>query len=345
MIRNYRPNDSLAYQAFLDSFHEDYLFYAQRVYIDSIIRTVACVDETLIYEDNGEIKGVLPLLSRDGLLGRVYNSLPFYGSHGGVIARTSDIAQTLYNYVLSPSFGGGNKALIMISENPFLPIEPTIDFPKNLIIEDRIIQVTPLDKLPNEPNEEDLMSLFHFKTRNMVRKSLKVDFKLIESEDLFEPMYKLHVQNMEAIGGTVKPLSFYNSIRENYEFGSEYKLIGAEYNGELAGVLLLFYHNGVVDYHTPTINVEYRNLQPNSFLIFQSMLDAVRNGHKSWNWGGTWKTQESLYRFKNRWGANDLNYRYVVQVVNEEILKSSPSTLLKEYPFFFTVPFDMLTAK
>lgn len=345
MIRSYTPKDSFAYQAFLDSFQGDYLFYAQRIYIDSILKTITCLEQTLIYEENGEIKGVLPLLSKEGSLGRVYNSLPFYGSHGGVIANTAEIAQILYDHVLSPSFGGGDKALVMVSENPFLPIGPMINFSKDLIIEDRIIQVTPLDILSNEPNQEDLMSLFHYKTRNMVRKSLKVDFKLIESEDLFEPMYKLHVQNMKAIGGTVKPLSFYNSIRENYEFGFEYKLIGAEYNGELAGVLLLFYHNGVVDYHTPTINVEYRNLQPNSFLIFQSMLDAVRNGHKSWNWGGTWKTQESLYRFKNRWGANDLNYRYLVQVVNEEILKSSPSTLLKEYPFFFTVPFYMLTAK
>jgi len=345
MIRSYTPKDSNAYQSFIECFNNDYLFYAQRAYIDSILETISCVEETLVYEDNGEIKGVLPLLSKEGSLGRVYNSLPFYGSHGGGITESSEIAQSLYDHVFSPTFGDGNKALVMISENPFLPIESTINFPPNLIIEDRIIQVTPLDKLSNEPNEEDLMSLFHYKTRNMVRKSLKVDFKLIESEGLFEPMYKLHVQNMEAIGGTVKPLSFYNSIRKNYKFGADYKLIGAECNGDLAGVLLLFYHNGIVDYHTPTINVAYRNLQPNSFLIFQSMLDAVRNGYTSWNWGGTWKTQESLYRFKNRWGANDLNYRYFVEVVNNEILKSSPATLLKEYPFFFTVPFDKLTEK
>ena len=340
MIRAYTPEDSRAYQAFIESFDNDYLFYAQRAYIDTVSRAISCQEETLMYEDKGEIKGVFPLLSKDGSLGKVYNSLPFYGSHGGAVTRSSEIAQRLYNHVLAPSFGDGDKALMMVSENPFLPIGPTINLPKNLIIEDRIIQVTPLDKLSNE---EDLMSLFHYKTRNMVRKSLKVDFKLIESEDLFDPMYKLHVQNMEAIGGTAKPQSFYNSIQKNYEFGKDYKLIGAEHEGKLAGVLLLFYHNGVVDYHTPTINVEYRNLQPNSFLIFQSMLDAIKNGYSSWNWGGTWKTQESLYRFKNRWGANDLSYRYLIEMANEDIFKSDSSTLLKEYPSFFTVPFDMLT--
>jgi len=165
---------------------------------------------------------------------------------------------------------------------------------------------------------------------------------LIESESLFEPFYALHVQNMEAIGGTIKPLAFYNLIRENYKFGRDYTLIGAEYNGELAGALLLFYHNGIVDYHTPTIDVKYRDLQPNSFLIFQSMMSAIRSGYKSWNWGGTWKTQESLYRFKTRWGSIDIGYRYILDVRRKEIFESNPTTLLKDYSSFYTVPFNML---
>jgi hypothetical protein len=339
MIRKFTPEDALAYQTFIDSFQDVYLFYAQRVYIDSLVQTIECEEETLIYEEEGEIKGVLPLLSKSGSFGKVYNSLPFYGSHGGVIAKTIGVAQSMYDHILAPSFGDGSKALLMISENPFPPIHQTIDLPSNLIIEDRIIQVTPLAE---HKSEEDLMSIFHYKTRNMVRKSLKVGFELIESESLFEPMYALHVQNMEAIGGTIKPLSFYNSIREKYEFGTDYTMIGAEYNGELAGALLLFYHNGIVDYHTPTINVEYRHLQPNSFLIFQSMMSAIRRGYKSWNWGGTWKTQESLYRFKTRWGANDVGYRYIIDVRRDDIFESNPTILLKEYPSFYTIPFYML---
>lgn len=342
MIRKFTPKDALEYQTFIDSFNDIYLFYAQRVYIDSLVQTIECEEETLIFEEDGEIKGVLPLISKIGSFGKVYNSLPFYGSHGGVIAKTNRVAQRMYDHILAPSFGDGSRALLMISENPFYPIHQTIDLPSTLIIEDRIIQVTPLAELKNE---EDLMSSFHSLTRNMVRKSLKVGFELIESESLFEPMYVLHVQNMEAIGGTIKPLAFYNSIREKYEFGKDYTLIGAEYNGELAGVLLLFYHNGIVDYHTPTINVKYRSLQPNSFLIFQSMLSAIRSGYKSWNWGGTWKTQESLYRFKSRWGAIDIGYRYILDVRREEILESNPTTLLEEYPFFYTVPFNMLRTK
>jgi len=339
MIRKYTHSDASAYQMFIDSFQDVYLFYAQRIYIDSLLQTIECEEETLIYVEDGDIKGVLPLLSKIGSFGKVYNSLPFYGSHGGVIAKTNVVTQIMYDHILSPSFGDGSKALIMISENPFSPIHKTIDLPPNLITENRIIQVTPLAELTSE---ENLMSIFHSKTRNMVRKSLNVGFKLIESESLFEPFYALHVQNMEAIGGTIKPLAFYNLIRENYKFGRDYTLIGAEYNGELAGALLLFYHNGIVDYHTPTIDVKYRDLQPNSFLIFQSMMSAIRSGYKSWNWGGTWKTQESLYRFKTRWGSIDIGYRYILDVRRKEIFESNPTTLLKDYSSFYTVPFNML---
>ena len=339
MIRKYTFRDALVYQDFIDSFQDIYLFYAQRTYIDSLIQTFECEEETLIYEEEGEIKGVLPLLSKLGSFGKVYNSLPFYGSHGGVIAKTNVVSQIIYDHILSPSFGDGKKGLIMISENPFYPIHTSINLPSNLIIENRIIQVTPLEELTTE---ESLMSILHSKTRNMVRKSLNVGFTLIESETLFDPMYALHVQNMKAIGGTIKPLAFYNSIRANYRFGIDYTLIGAEYNGELAGVLLLFYHNGIVDYHTPTIDVKYRDLQPNSFLIFHSMMSAIKSGYKSWNWGGTWKTQESLYRFKSRWGSIDNEYRYIFDVSRKDIFDSNPTALLNEYSFFYTVPFYML---
>ena len=340
MIRNFTPQDSKAYLNFLNSFEDDYLFYAQPTYIKTILKAINSNNETLVYEENGEIKGIFPLLSKDGELGKVYNSLPFYGSHGGAIAKDNEVIQKLYNHVLDPSFGGDSKALVMISENPFVPIDSGVGFQNDVIIEDRIVQVSPLQGITNE---DDLMSIFHYKTRNMVRKSLKSGFKLLDSPDLFEPMYDLHIENMQAIGGTIKPKSFYESVTDHYIYGEDYKLVGAEYEGKLAGVLLLFYFNGVVDYHTPTINVEYRNLQPNSFLIYRSMLDAVNQGLKYWNWGGTWKTQESLYRFKNRWGAKDLDYRYIIKIGNQEVLKSDPDILLKEYPFFFTVPFDMLT--
>ena len=74
------------------------------------------------------------------------------------------------------------------------------------------------------------------------------------------------------------------------------------------------------------------------------MTDASVQGYAWWNWGGTWLSQEGVYRFKSRWGTKDMPYRYFTSVHNPEILKVSPAELLAWYPSFFTVPFSVLTA-
>jgi len=73
------------------------------------------------------------------------------------------------------------------------------------------------------------------------------------------------------------------------------------------------------------------------------MCDAASEGYVWWNWGGTWLSQDGVYRFKSRWGTQDLPYRYFTIVRNSEILKASREELLTAYPGFFTVPFSALS--
>ncbi|MBX6322467.1 MAG: peptidoglycan bridge formation protein FemAB, partial [Rhodospirillaceae bacterium] len=44
----------------------------------------------------GAVAGVLPLMSREGPFGTVLNSLPFFGSYGGVIAADEAAAAALW---------------------------------------------------------------------------------------------------------------------------------------------------------------------------------------------------------------------------------------------------------
>ena len=62
----------------------------------------------------------------------------------------------------------------------------------------------------------------------------------------------------------------------------------------------------------------YRSEQPLSVLIFRAMQDAIKEkGSKHWNWGGTWKSQHGVYRFKSRWGAHDNKYRYHIKTYQD----------------------------
>ena len=71
------------YEAFLKKF--DYtLIYHSEPFLKTLINTFGFEQETIILKINNKIEGVLPLLSIKGELGIVFNSLPFFGSYGGI---------------------------------------------------------------------------------------------------------------------------------------------------------------------------------------------------------------------------------------------------------------------
>ena len=131
-------------------------------------------------------------------------------------------------------------------------------------------------------------------------------------------------------------------IETFFEEGKDYKIYIAKKEGKKIAALLLFYYNKTVEYFTPVIESEYRSLQPMSVLIYQAMIDASIKGFKYWNWGGTWKSQEGVFRFKNRWNTKNIEYKYYIRINNKKIYQSSKSELLSEYPDFFVLPFDKL---
>ena len=72
------------------------------------------------------------------------------------------------------------------------------------------------------------------------------------------------------------------------------------------------------------------------------MVDNANKKFKWWNWGGTWLSQDGVYRFKSRFGAIDKEYKYYIKVNNQDIYNSTKEYLLSEYGNFYTVPFERL---
>ena len=107
-------------------------------------------------------------------------------------------------------------------------------------------------------------------------------------------------------------------------------------------MLLQFRHT--IEYITPVVCKEYRASQPLSFLIFHAMQDAVGRGFRQWNWGGTWRTQHTLYRFKAGFGAIDRPYSYLV-VASEEShrrLRAVRRQIGDAFPYYYVYPFAEL---
>ena len=72
------------------------------------------------------------------------------------------------------------------------------------------------------------------------------------------------------------------------------------------------------------------------------MADAAARGFTRWNWGGTWLSQEGVYRFKKKWGASERRYRYFITLADASLKRRTAAELAAAYPWYYTLPYDQL---
>lgn len=306
--------------------------------------------EYLLGFAHGKITAILPVFTLMGDAGSVINSLPFYGSHGGLLAENESdgaVAAVAAEFeTLSTSDG-------VISATVIEPVFPTAPDNGSLFTHDvedyRIGQVSFLPSGDScEAVEARIMSGMHQKARNSLRRGLRENFVVSHGdspENIAELEY-LHCQNMTAIGGQAKPSDFFLAIPDVMSYDKHYRVYMAHAaNGDVAASLLVLYFRDWVEYFVPASHQDYRSRQPLSVLILKAMTDAVLERQSTrWNWGGTWATQDGVYRFKSRWGGGEHRYRYFVRLPRgKDPLKAlGREGLQQQFPFFFTCPYSML---
>jgi len=322
------------YEYFLSGINESLLFYSVKYkeLLEDYLKVKS--NYVLAIDEKNDIHAVLPLMNKKGRFGMVVNSLPFYGSNGGILARDKKSFDLLSNYYIKISNEASSSTYIT---NPL--INNAINFEYD-IIDKRISQWTLLKQDKNI--EESIMLSFHSKTRNMVTKSIKENVSVCIDNSQMDFLYELHHENITSIGGKAKSKTFFKLIDKHFEKGRDYNIYIAKLNEKKIAALLLFYYNKTVEYFTPASLSEYRTYQPMSLLIYQAMIDASKKGYKLWNWGGTWLSQEGVYKFKKRFGAVDKEYFYYIKINNPDIYKSEKKILIEEYSDFYVVPFNVL---
>lgn len=333
--------DQLAerYEDFLLARPETLLYQSWR-YQRLLIGLLDCRQQSLLaLNDAGDVMAALPLMAMDGPLGTVLNSLPFYGSNGGLIGddpfARAELA-TAYNRLVQTL----GIAAATVIENPLAP--GGAEGLAHHLIDNRIGQMTPLPQAGDQAVA--LMQSFHYKTRNMVRKAEKLGVEVEIDNDALPFLVSVHEENMQEIGGLAKSQKFFDSLPRYFLPGQDYRLYVARMAKKPVAAVLVFFYNRTAEYYTPVVRKEHRESQALSGAIFRAMCDAAARGYAWWNWGGTWLSQDGVYRFKSRWGTKDLPYRYFTSVHNPAVLQASRAELLATYPSFFTVPFSALPA-
>lgn len=336
-IRKLSFIDDSSYLRFLESIDTS-LFYASSKYRDFLKFYLHCEDNYIAVFESGEIVGVLPLMLRETSLGYIVNSLPYYGSNGGVVAKTQAAHDLLIQYYLE--FVSREDVVVScLTESPLSrEISLKSDF------EDyRIGQIT---TIPNYSQDFDikLFEIIDSSTRRNIRKaqSSNVSVTIDNSLDAFKVLYEIHTENINSIGGKAKDWRFFENINKFFSPTKDFNLYIARIDGIIVSALLLFYFNKTVEYFTPATVAEFRNSQPISEILRIAFREASMAGFKWWNWGGTWITQDGVYKFKAKWGAQDYRYDYFIKLNNKSLLMKQPTELLELAKGFYTVPFKEL---
>ncbi len=342
------PEHEAAYEDFVRLAPAGLLYHTLR-YRTFLRRVVpAAHDRYIVAMDSDGIRAVMPVFVAQGPLGAVVNSLPFFGSHGAVLYR--DL----------PSSGVGEAMVERFREICHEERAITSTIVENLFHgDDALARHYPPDwmdyrtgqfkSLPDSDplDSEALMATVHSKTRNQIRKGLKSG--LVISDDsstaTMDWLQKTHAENLESVGGLVKPRSVFQAIETAFEYGRDYQVFTARTgDGQLVAALLVLYANATVEYFTPAIASEFRAHQPMNAIIHEAMLVAARRGFRVWNWGGTWQSQAGVYHFKSRWGGEERQYRYHIHAYGDvsRLRSLSPGEVQKMYPYFYVIPFSEL---
>lgn len=333
-IKKLEKRDYKKYEEFLLNFNES-LFYYSIKYKEFLEELLSVESNYLLAIDDSEnIQGILPLMIKDGKFGKVINSLPYYGSNGGILSKNTQAFELLLDEYTKISNESAGSTYITN------PLQENVQELSHDILDKRIGQWTSLDYQDNI--EENIMNSYESSARRNVRKAIKenVIVEIDNSQIYF--LYETHYENITSIGGKAKDKKFFELIDKHFEKGKDYNIYIANLNDKKIGALLLFYYNETVEYFTPAAVSEYRNVQALPLIIYQAMCEANQKGFKWWNWGGTWLTQDGVYKFKNKFGAVDKEYKYFIKINNENIYNSSKEELLNEYDNFYVIPFDKL---
>lgn len=324
------------YRTFCEK-QQDILIYYHWGFRRFLIDLLGCRPLYLAAVDqHKEIHGILPLMATEGPFGTVLNSLPFFGSNGGVIA-TDEMARRELWRAYADMLKEPGLAAATVIENPLLIANSNIPYD---MLDHRVGQVTFL-KFDNDP-ATGLMRILDPTARRNIQKAERSCVEVGIDNAALPELEAIHRENMMEIGGRVKPHEFFELIPQHFRPGIDWNLFVARRNRAVVAALLLFYSGNTVDYYIPGTRLDERVHQPAAAIIRHAMLDAYARGRTIWNWGGTWLTQDGVLRFKRKWGAVDKPYCYYIRVVNPSLYDADRATLLDAYGYFYVLPFERL---
>lgn len=243
----------------------------------------------LIYEHDGELKGILPgHIVHSPLFGRALVSSGF-AVGGGVLADSEEVAAILHQefWRLAERYSCPTAEL----RGGMLPTSGWIRK-----TDSHAGFVTDLAK----DDEAQLLAIPR-KQRAEVRKGLKNDLHVSVGSDgaAREAHYAVYSESVRNLGTPVFPKSLFDAVMDG--FGEDADILTVSHDGRpIASVLSLYYQGIVMPYWGGGI-WDARRLRANDVMYYALMNHARRRGCARFDFGRS-KTGTGAYHFKCNWG-------------------------------------------
>ncbi|MEM3143590.1 MAG: GNAT family N-acetyltransferase [Candidatus Nitrosotenuis sp.] len=332
--------DYITYENFIIN-NQQSTFYHSIKHLIFLQQILQIKPKFIVTKNEQDIVAVMPFFTKKSTGGEVINSLPFFGSYGGSVAINIEAEKNILTAM--NDYNKENDVLSStIITNPFTnKSELYQKYYEHTIKENRLVQCLVLDG----KQITTLWENFEQRVRRAVRKSMKCKVnsrKLKPNEKDFSDFYNMHKLDMESKNGKPKPPEFFQSLKDNFVYGKDYEIFAASLNDLDIAYLLVFYYGQFTEYYMPAYNVEFKNLQATSLLIWESIKEAINRKSSFYNFGGTWKNQPELYLYKRGWAAMDFPYAYYIYGNISRAKEIGLNEIIKQYPFFYVFPYETI---
>lgn len=277
-------------------------FFHRAGWRDVIQRSFGHDTYYLFAEENGAIKGILPLVHIKSLLfGNSLCSTAFC-VYGGIVADNEEAMLALDRKAGEIARELGVDYLEMRNTAQITPDRPYkklyVTFKKDLL-----------------DNVEDNMQAIPRKQRAMVRKGVKAGL-ISEIDEGIERFYRAYSESVRNLGTPVFTKKYFRYLKEVFREDCEILTV-IDPQGQLISSVMSFYFKGEVLPYYGGGTERARSVQGNDFMYWEVMRRAVEKGCKVFDYGRS-KEGTGSYRFKKHWGFEPQPLYYEFDLVNSK---------------------------
>jgi serine/alanine adding enzyme len=250
----------------------------------------------LIAEEDGVVRGILPLIHQRCMLRSYLSSMPHLKG-GGIVAESHEAEMALFAIAVAEArrIGAAYLELRHLTEHE-LPL---------LERKDKVGATVPVAST----GEERLRRL-EKKTRNLVRKSLTYGMTAeFGGTGLLDAFYDVYRCNMRDLGSPPYSRRFFAGILSCLP--NETRICVVRLQGQVVAGGFLLGFRGILEVGWASSYRKFLNLKPNMFLYWNILEFAAEHGYEFLDFGRSSRDSGTL-EFKLQWGAvqSDLHWGY-----------------------------------